>query len=34
MKRMLLVGLGRCGANHLRALKAMPVELFVMQSLN
>ena len=29
MKRILLIGLGRWGANHLRLLKSMPVELFV-----
>jgi predicted dehydrogenase len=29
MKRILLVGLGRWGTNHLRILKSMPVELFV-----
>jgi predicted dehydrogenase len=29
MKRILLMGLGRWGANHLRVLKSMPVELFV-----
>src|ERR1700730_6595354 len=29
MKRILLIGLGRWGANHLRILKSMPVELFV-----
>lgn len=29
MKRILLMGLGRWGANHLRILKSMPVELFV-----
>ena len=29
MKRILLLGLGRWGANHLRILKSMPVELFV-----
>jgi hypothetical protein len=34
MKRILLAGLGRWGANHLRVLKSMPVELFVTQSLN
>jgi hypothetical protein len=34
MKRILLIGLRRWGANHLRVLKSMPVELFVMQSLN
>jgi predicted dehydrogenase len=28
-KRMLLIGIGRWGANHLRILKSMPVELFV-----
>jgi predicted dehydrogenase len=28
-KRILLIGLGRWGANHLRVLKSMPVELFV-----
>jgi hypothetical protein len=34
MKRILLIGLCRWGANHLRVLKSMLVELFVMQSLN
>ncbi len=29
MKRVLLIGVGRWGANHLRVLKSMPVELFV-----
>jgi len=29
MKRILLIGIGRWGANHLRVLKSMPVELFV-----
>jgi UDP-N-acetylglucosamine 3-dehydrogenase len=29
MKRVLLIGLGRWGANHLRVLKSMPIELFV-----
>ncbi len=29
MKRILLIGLGRWGANHLRILKSMPVDLFV-----
>jgi hypothetical protein len=29
MKRILLIGLGRWGANHLRILKSMPAELFV-----
>ena len=29
MKRILLMGLGRWGANHLRILKSMPVDLFV-----
>jgi len=29
MKRLLLIGLGRWGANHLRVLKSMAVELFV-----
>jgi hypothetical protein len=28
-KRILLIGNGRWGANHLRILKSMPVELFV-----
>jgi len=28
-KRILLIGLGRWGANHLRILKSMPVDLFV-----
>ena len=28
-KRILLIGLGRWGVNHLRILKSMPVELFV-----
>lgn len=28
-KRILLIGVGRWGANHLRVLKSMPVELFV-----
>jgi len=32
MKRILLIALRRRGANHLRALKSMPVELFVKQS--
>jgi UDP-2-acetamido-3-amino-2,3-dideoxy-glucuronate N-acetyltransferase len=29
MKRILLIGVGRWGANHLRVLKSMPIELFV-----
>jgi UDP-N-acetylglucosamine 3-dehydrogenase len=29
VKRILLIGLGRWGLNHLRVLKSMPVELFV-----
>src|SRR6267142_3420262 len=29
MKRILLIGLGGWGTNHLRILKSMPVELFV-----
>jgi len=29
MKRILLIGLGRWGANHLRILKSMPIELFI-----
>jgi UDP-2-acetamido-3-amino-2,3-dideoxy-glucuronate N-acetyltransferase len=29
MKRILLIGIGRWGTNHLRLLKSMPVELFV-----
>ncbi|MEP7015618.1 MAG: Gfo/Idh/MocA family oxidoreductase [Verrucomicrobiota bacterium] len=29
MKRILLIGLGRWGINHLRILKSMPIELFV-----
>src|SRR5438093_12696413 len=29
MKRILLIGIGRWGANHLRVLRSMPVELFV-----
>lgn len=29
MKRILLIGLGRWGTNHLRVLKSLPVELFV-----
>src|ERR1043166_1513947 len=29
LKRVLLIGLGRWGANHLRVLKSLPVELFV-----
>lgn len=29
MKRILLIGLGRWGTNHLRVLKSMPIELFV-----
>ncbi len=28
-KRILLIGLGRWGANHLRVLQSMPIELFV-----
>jgi hypothetical protein len=28
-KRILLVGIGRWGANHLRILKSTPIELFV-----
>ncbi|HEY4256266.1 MAG: hypothetical protein ACREFF_06115 [Candidatus Udaeobacter sp.] len=29
MKRILLIGIGRWGANHLRVLKSMPIELFI-----
>jgi predicted dehydrogenase len=29
MKRILLIGIGRWGANHLRVLKSMPIKLFV-----
>src|ERR1700740_1098163 len=29
MKRILLIGLGRWGTNHLRVLRSMPLELFV-----
>ncbi len=29
MKRILLIGIGRWGANHLRVLRSMPIELFV-----
>jgi hypothetical protein len=29
MKRILLIGVGRWGANHLRVLKSMPIELYV-----
>jgi UDP-N-acetylglucosamine 3-dehydrogenase len=29
MKRILLIGIGRWGVNHLRILKSMPIELFV-----
>jgi UDP-2-acetamido-3-amino-2,3-dideoxy-glucuronate N-acetyltransferase len=29
MKRILLIGLGRWGANHLRVLRSMPIDLFV-----
>ena len=29
MKRILLIGIGRWGVNHLRVLKSMPIELFV-----
>jgi UDP-N-acetylglucosamine 3-dehydrogenase len=29
MKRVLLIGLGRWGVNHLRVLKSMPIDLFV-----
>jgi hypothetical protein len=28
MKRILLIGVGRWGFNHLRVLKSMPIELF------
>src|SRR5215467_5876294 len=28
-KRILLIGIGRWGANHLRVLKSLPIELFV-----
>jgi hypothetical protein len=28
-KRILLIGIGRWGANHLRILKSMPIKLFV-----
>jgi len=31
-KRILLIGLGRWGANHLRVLQSMPIELFVAES--
>jgi len=31
-KRILLIGLGRWGVNHLRVLQSMPVELFVAES--
>src|ERR1051326_7251082 len=29
MKRIILIGVGRWGANHLRVLKSMPIELFI-----
>ena len=29
MKRVLLIGIGRWGVNHLRVLKSMPIELFI-----
>jgi len=29
MKRILLIGVGHWGANHLRVLKSMPIELYV-----
>ena len=29
MKRILLIGVGRWGVNHLRVLRSMPIELFV-----
>src|SRR5690348_13839245 len=29
VKRILLIGLGRWGANHLRVLQSMPIELYV-----
>ena len=29
MKKILLLGIGRWGANHLRSLKSLPIELFV-----
>jgi UDP-2-acetamido-3-amino-2,3-dideoxy-glucuronate N-acetyltransferase len=29
MKRIFLIGVGRWGANHLRVLKSMPIELYV-----
>jgi predicted dehydrogenase len=29
MKRILLIGVGRWGANHLRVLRSMPIELYV-----
>jgi len=29
MKRILLIGIGQWGVNHLRVLKSMPIELFV-----
>jgi UDP-N-acetylglucosamine 3-dehydrogenase len=29
MKRILLIGIGRWGVNHLRVLKSLPIELFV-----
>jgi len=32
LKRILLIGLGRWGVNHLRILQSMPVELFVAES--
>jgi predicted dehydrogenase len=32
MKRILLIGVGRWGANHLRVLKSMPIELYVADS--
>ena len=31
-KRILLIGLGRWGANHLRVLQSMPIDLFVAES--
>jgi hypothetical protein len=31
-KRILLIGIGRWGANHLRILQSMPIELFAAES--
>ena len=31
-KRILLIGLGRWGVNHLRVLQSMPIELFVAET--